>query len=80
MQLAIETNLLGDLMILKTMNIKPNFSALQRKYDIDRHTIKKYYLKFVLNLSTFSSLPCYKNLLMLVYEALIISKIYFARI
>ena len=31
-------------MILKTMNIKPNFSALQRKYDIDRHTIKKYYL------------------------------------
>ena len=44
MQLAIETNLLGDLMILKTMNIKPNFSALQRKYDIDRHTIKKYYL------------------------------------
>ena len=42
--------------------------------------IKKYYLELALNLSTFSSLPCYKNLLMLVYVALIISKIYFARI
>lgn len=40
MQLAIETNLLGELSILKTMNIKLNFSALQIKYDIDRHTIK----------------------------------------
>jgi transposase len=24
-------------------NIKPNFSALAREYDIDRHTIKKHY-------------------------------------
>ena len=25
------------------MNIKPNFSELSRKYDLDRRTIKKYY-------------------------------------
>ncbi len=40
MQLAIDTNLLRDLMNLKTMNINPNFSVLQRKYNIDRHTKK----------------------------------------
>ena len=44
MQIAIETNLLGELNIYKGMNMKPNFSALQRKYGIDRHTIKKYYV------------------------------------
>lgn len=36
-------NLLGELRIMKDLNIKPNFSALQREYGIDRHTIKKYY-------------------------------------
>ena len=40
MQIVIETNLLGELNIYKGMNMKPNFSALQRKYGIDRHTIK----------------------------------------
>ncbi len=44
MQIAIETNLLGELQIYKGMNMKPNFSALQRKYGVDRHTIKKYYV------------------------------------
>ena len=28
---------------MKDLNIKPNFSALQREYKMDRHTIKKYY-------------------------------------
>ena len=40
--------------------------------------IRKYYLKLAPNSSTFSSLPYYENLLRLVYEALIPSKIYFA--
>ena len=44
MQAIIERNLLGELRIYKEMNMKPNYSALQRKYEIDRHTIKKYFI------------------------------------
>lgn len=36
-------NLLGEIRIMKDLNIKPNFSALQREYGVDLHTIKKYY-------------------------------------
>lgn len=36
-------NLIGELRIMKDFDIKPNFSALQREYGNDRHTIKKYY-------------------------------------
>lgn len=36
-------NLIGELRIMKDLNIKPNYSALQREYGIDRHTVKKYY-------------------------------------
>ena len=36
-------NLQGQLTILKSMNIKPNFSELAREYDLDRRTVKKYY-------------------------------------
>ena len=36
-------NLMGELLIMKTYSIKPNFSALSREYGLDRHTIKKYY-------------------------------------
>lgn len=36
-------NLVGELKLMKELNIKPNFSDLQRKYDIDRHTTKKIY-------------------------------------
>ena len=39
----MELNLIGELKIMKENEIKPNFSSLQRKYNIDRHTIKKYY-------------------------------------
>ena len=35
---------IGDLKIMKDMNIKPNFSELQRIHGIDRHTIRKYYV------------------------------------
>ena len=35
-------NLHGQLTILKSMNIKPNFSELAREYDLDRRTVKKY--------------------------------------
>lgn len=34
---------IGDLKVMKDMNIKPNFSELQRIHGIDRHTIRKYY-------------------------------------
>ncbi len=37
------TNLLGELTYLKMMNIKLNFSDLSRRYNVDRHTISKYY-------------------------------------
>lgn len=39
----MKRNLIGELTIMKQLNIKPNFSALSREYGIDRHTIKKYY-------------------------------------
>ena len=32
----------GEYELLKTMEIKPNFSAIARKYGIDRHTVSKY--------------------------------------
>lgn len=44
MKIEIEKNLLGELKIYKELNMKPNYSALQRKYGIDRHTIKKHYI------------------------------------
>jgi len=36
-------NLIGELLIFMNMNVKPNFSELQRKYGVDRHTISKYW-------------------------------------
>ena len=39
----MEKNIFGDLLIFINMNIKPNFSALEREYGIDRHTIAKYW-------------------------------------
>ena len=40
---ALNVNLIGELLIMKDLEIKPNFSCLSRKYGKDRHTIKKYY-------------------------------------
>ena len=31
-----------ELLIMKTLNIKPNYSELSKIYDLDRRTIKKY--------------------------------------
>lgn len=31
-----------ELIILKTLGIKPNYSELGRNYNIDRRTVKKY--------------------------------------
>lgn len=39
----IRKNLIGELRIIKDLDIKPNFSALQREYGVDRHIIKKYF-------------------------------------
>ena len=36
-------NMKGQLEIMKTLGIKPNFSELERAFGIDRHTVKKYY-------------------------------------
>lgn len=36
-------NMKGQLEIMKTIGIKPNFSELERAFGINRHTIKKYY-------------------------------------
>ena len=43
-------NLKGELLCLKTENIKPNFSELSRIYSIDRRTIKKQYLRLIKDL------------------------------
>lgn len=37
----MKTKLLGELNLMKTLDIKPNFSALEKKYGINRHTISK---------------------------------------
>lgn len=42
-EIFMERNIIGDLLILKQMNLKPNFSELSRIYDIDRHTVAKYW-------------------------------------
>lgn len=39
----MERNIIGDLLIFKTMGMKPNFSELERIYGIERHTISKYW-------------------------------------
>ena len=39
----LKRNLIGELRIMKDLNITPNFSSLQRQYGTDRHTIRKYY-------------------------------------
>lgn len=39
----MQNNILGDLLLFKTMKLKPNFSELSRLYNIDRHTIAKYW-------------------------------------
>ena len=36
-------NMKGQLQIMKSIGIKPNFSELERALGINRHTIKKYY-------------------------------------
>ncbi len=36
-------NMKGQLEIMKTLGIKPNYSELERAFKMDRHTIKKYY-------------------------------------
>lgn len=36
-------NIIGALQIMTDFGMKPNYSALQRKYGIDRHTISKYH-------------------------------------
>ena len=36
----------GDLAIMDTLGIKPNYSELSRTYDIDRRIIKKYHLGY----------------------------------
>lgn len=36
----------GELTIMDTLGIKPNYSELSRKYKVDRRTIKKYHLGY----------------------------------
>lgn len=43
--MATKNNLIGELMAIKQLGQKPNYSDLQRKYGTDRHTIKKYFEK-----------------------------------
>ena len=42
-EIIMERNIIGDLLILKQMNIKLNFSELAGIYDMDSHTVAKYW-------------------------------------
>ena len=37
------SELMKEITIMKTMNIKPNFASLAREYNLDYRTIKRYY-------------------------------------
>ena len=39
----MKNNLQGELEIMKSLGIKPNYAALARKYGMDWRTVKKYY-------------------------------------
>ena len=54
----------GDLTIMDTLGIKPNYSELSRIYGIDRRTIKKYHLGYTgkpKNKNKISKLDMYLN-------------------
>ena len=36
-------NLKGELSLMDSLDIKPNYTALGRKYGLDRRTVKKYH-------------------------------------
>ncbi len=38
----MELNILGEIVIMKTLNLKPNYAELGRKYGMDWRTAKKY--------------------------------------
>ncbi len=39
----MKNNLKGELTIMDSIGIKPNYAALGRKYDLDWRTVKKYH-------------------------------------
>ena len=39
-------NLQGELTIMNSMGIKPNYAGLAKKYGMDWRTVKKYYLGY----------------------------------
>ena len=39
----METNLIGELNMMKGTGIRPNFSDVARRYGVDRHTVAKYW-------------------------------------
>ena len=43
MNYKARTELIGELLIMKAHDIKPNFSELARVYGFDRATVRKYY-------------------------------------
>ncbi len=57
-------NLRGALTIMDTLDIKPNYAALGRKYDMDWRTVKKYHEGYTgkpAARNKSSRLDCYKN-------------------
>ena len=39
----METNLIGEMDMLREMGVRPNFSEMARRYGMDRHTVAKYW-------------------------------------
>ena len=39
----METNLIGEMDMLREMGVRPNFSEMARRYGMDRHTAAKYW-------------------------------------
>lgn len=38
-----ERNIMGELNMYRQLGIKPNFSEIARRYDLDRHTVASYW-------------------------------------
>lgn len=39
----METDLIGEMDMLREMGVRPNFSEMARRYGMDRHTVAKYW-------------------------------------
>ena len=54
----MKINLQGELTIMDSLNIKPNYAALGRQYGMDWRTVKKYHEGYLLFFKLFTASCC----------------------